>query len=235
MKHLRLYQALAALCCLCAFLCMTASVVYSCVLSRDTMYSGFVLYARTEHFGVGPERYGDYARGITEYLAGKGDRVMVPGENGESRVAFNEKENLHMEDVRGLIRLLSAIRLGTGAVFLGLAAFLYLKRGRNGRALFKGAALGAGLWLMLGAVLTALALSGFDRFFIGFHKLFFRNDLWLLNPQTDLLIALMPTPFFIWYGGEILKKLLPVAALAVALILAAILWNRLPNKEMKTK
>ena len=92
-----------------------------------------------------------------------------------------------------------------------------------------------GLWLLLGAGLTALALSGFDSFFIGFHKLFFDNDLWLLNPQTDLLIALMPTPFFIWYGGEILKRLLPAAALAAVLILAVIILSRLPAKESKTK
>ena len=214
---------------------MTASVVYSCVLSRDTMYSGFLLYSRTEHLGVGAERYGDYARGITEYLAGQGEQVLVPGEDGVSRPAFGEKENLHMEDVRQLIRLLSAVRLGTGALFLGLAAFLYLKAQKAGTALLRGAALGAGLWLLLGAGLTVLALSGFDSFFIGFHKLFFDNNLWLLNPQTDLLIALMPTPFFIWYGGEILKRLLPAAALAAVLILAVIILSRLPAKETKTK
>ena len=233
MKNLRFYQCLAALCCLCAFLSMTASVVYSCVLSRDTMYSGFLLYSRTEHLGVGAERYGDYARGITEYLAGQGDCVLVPGEAGEKHPAFGEKENLHMEDVRQLIRLLSAVRLGTGALFLGLAAVLYLKARNAGKALLRGAALGAGLWLLLGAGLTVLALSGFDSFFIGFHKLFFDNNLWLLNPQTDLLIALMPPPFFIWYGGEILKRLLPAAALAAALILAVIFLSRLPAKETK--
>ncbi len=216
---------------------MTASVVYSCVLSRDTMYSGFLLYSRTEHLGVGAERYGDYAQGITEYLAGKGDQVLVPGEDGASRPAFGEKENLHMEDVRKLIRLLSAVRVGTGALFLGLCAFLCfrVRQGRCGPALLRGAAFGAGLWLLLGAGLTVLALSGFDSFFIGFHKLFFDNNLWLLNPQTDLLIALMPTPFFIWYGGEILKRLLPAAALAVVLILAVIILSRLPAKETKTK
>ena len=235
MKHLRLYQCFAAVACFCFFLCMTASVVYSCVLSRDTMYSGFLLYSRTEHLGVGAERYGDYAQGITEYLAGKGDQVLVPGEDGARCPAFGEKENLHMEDVRKLIRLLSAVRVGTGALFLGLAAFLYLKARKAGPALLRGAALGAGLWLLLGAGLTVLALSGFDSFFIGFHRLFFHNNLWLLNPQTDLLIALMPTPFFIWYGGEILKRLLPAAALAAVLILAVIILSRLPAKETKTK
>ena len=235
MKHLRLYKGLAAVACFSFFLCMTASVVYSCVLSRDTMYSGFLLYSRTEHLGVGAERYGDYAQGITEYLAGKGDQVLVPGEDGVRRPAFGEKENLHMEDVRKLIRLLSAVRLGTGALFLGLAAFLYLKERKAGKALLRGAAAGAGLWLLLGAGLTALALSGFDSFFIGFHRLFFHNNLWLLNPRTDLLIALMPTPFFIWYGGEILKRLLPAAALAVVLILAVIILSRLPAKETKKK
>ena len=235
MKNLRFYQCIAALCCLCAFLSMTASVVYSCVLSRDTMYSGFLLYSWTEHLGVGAERYGDYARGITEYLAGQGDKVLVPGDGGAGRPAFGEKENLHMEDVRQLIRLLSAVRLGTGALFLGLAAVLWLRVRKEwcGPALLRAAALGAGLWLLLGAGLTVLALSGFDSFFIGFHRLFFHNNLWLLNPQTDLLIALMPTPFFIWYGGEILKKLLPAAALAAVLILAVIILSRLPAKETK--
>ena len=221
MKNLRFYQCLAALCCLCAFLSMTASVVYSCVLSRDTMYSGFLLYSRTEHLGVGAERYGEYAQGITEYLAGHGDLVLVPGEDGVSRPAFGEKENLHMEDVRQLIRLLSAVRLGTGALFLGLAAFLYLKARKAGPSLLRGAALGAGLWLLLGAGLTAAALSGFDSFFIGFHRLFFDNNLWLLNPATDLLIRVCPQSMFAHMGARVgvisLAGIIAVSAAATAL------------------
>ena len=65
------------------------------------------------------------------------------------------------------------------------------------------------------AALTAAAVWAavdFDSLFILFHKLSFTNDLWLLDPQTDLLIRLMPTEFFIHYaailGGTWLGTLL---------------------------
>ena len=29
-----------------------------------------------------------------------------------------------------------------------------------------------------------------------FHHIFFNNDLWMLNPDTDLLINIVPEPFF---------------------------------------
>ena len=225
MKHKHLTAALAALCSLCAFLCMTFCVGYSCVMNRNLMHSGFLLYSWTEHFQVPPDRYSDYAAGITDYLAGKTERVQVPDGSGSPADAFHEKENRHMDDVRGLIRLLGLARVLLGALALGGAAALYLaarKKG-GGPAALRGAALGAGVFLLLCAAVAALAAAGFDRFFIAFHRLFFRNDLWLLNPNTDLLVALMPTPFFIWYGGEILKRLLPVFALA-AVTIPVLLW-----------
>ncbi|HQP00577.1 MAG TPA: DUF1461 domain-containing protein, partial [Caldisericia bacterium] len=37
----------------------------------------------------------------------------------------------------------------------------------------------------------------FDKLFINFHLILFRNDLWLLNPETDRLIVLLPEDFFI--------------------------------------
>ena len=30
-----------------------------------------------------------------------------------------------------------------------------------------------------------------------FHEMFFSNDLWLLDPNTDMLINIVPEPFFI--------------------------------------
>ena len=66
------------------------------------------------------------------------------------------------------------------------------------------------------------------------HKLIFANDLWLLNPSTDLLVALMPLPFFIWYAGEMLKSMLPVLGM-MALIIIAWLKTRKTQKETETK
>ena len=42
----------------------------------------------------------------------------------------------------------------------------------------------------------ALFLSDFNKYFTLFHEIFFTNDLWLLDPRTDLLIRMLPEGFF---------------------------------------
>jgi len=37
----------------------------------------------------------------------------------------------------------------------------------------------------------------FDKSFILFHIISFNNDLWLLNPEADLLINIFPESFFL--------------------------------------
>ena len=39
-------------------------------------------------------------------------------------------------------------------------------------------------------------LADFNGFWTTFHQVFFSNDLWLLNPYTDLMINLFPEAFF---------------------------------------
>lgn len=39
-------------------------------------------------------------------------------------------------------------------------------------------------------------LIGFDRFFVAFHELLFRNDAWLFDPTTDPIINVLPEQFF---------------------------------------
>lgn len=39
-------------------------------------------------------------------------------------------------------------------------------------------------------------MADFNGFWTTFHQLFFTNDLWLLNPATDLMINLFPEAFF---------------------------------------
>ncbi len=42
-----------------------------------------------------------------------------------------------------------------------------------------------------------LYLIDFQGAFVKFHEIFFKNDLWQLDPKTDLLIRLMPEEFFV--------------------------------------
>ena len=70
-------------------------------------------------------------------------------------------------------------------------------------------------------ILGVIAAFGFTDAFVLFHRLMFRNDLWLLNPQTDLLIRLMPTAFFERYALLIAGCFLGGAALAEGLALWA--------------
>ena len=38
--------------------------------------------------------------------------------------------------------------------------------------------------------------TDFSKYFIVFHKIFFNNDLWVLDPRTDMLINIVPEGFF---------------------------------------
>ena len=83
-----------------------------------------------------------------------------------------------------------------------------------------GFALSALALLIVASSLTVWGVVNFDGLFVTFHKVAFANDLWLLNPNTDVLLALMPLPFFTWYVGEILKSMLPVLVMMALVIVA---------------
>ena len=46
------------------------------------------------------------------------------------------------------------------------------------------------------ACIGVLAAVDFNACFIVFHKLFFNNDLWILDPTEDLIINILVEPFF---------------------------------------
>ena len=71
-----------------------------------------------------------------------------------------------------------------------------------------------------GALCLGLLLWGlidFGSLFTVFHRLAFTNEGWLLDPRTDLLIRLMPTPFFVDLTVRVFAWMTAVA-LAAALV-----------------
>lgn len=209
------------------FLSLLCSIAASTVTNENLMKQGFLQYAQTAEMNVPASRYGDYAHAIAGYLNGQGDKPKVQNpETGAMENAFSEKENLHLKDVRGLVSLLKSVRWIGGGLVIALIGALYLND-RQGRpqllsGLVRGFALSA---IFLLACFTGLAVWGvlnFDGLFVTFHQVAFSNDLWLLNPHTDLLLALMPIPFFIWYARQMLLSMLPVLGLMLLVIIAFI-------------
>ncbi len=120
---------------------------------------------------------------------------------------FSAKELAHLDDCAHLVRGLKIFGLAslvTGASIC-TAGFFVVRP-----VLLPAAAAAAGVYLLALAAAGLWAWIDFDGFFITFHKLSFSNRLWLLDPERDLLIQMMPLPFFISYIKSILSRVLPV-------------------------
>lgn len=131
------------------------------------------------------------------YLKGDREDLHVPTiVGGEEREFFNEREIAHMEDVQGLF--LGAIflrRLCVGIIAASIILLILAKFDIK-HLLPKMICIGTGLFFFLIAALSLIISTDFTKYFIIFHKIFFDNDLWILDPSTDLLINIVPEPFF---------------------------------------
>lgn len=107
---------------------------------------------------------------------------------------FSVSEIDHMVDVYALFKLMRTLTV----FILGLAALcLYILSLRTGwsRALkMTGeSAIGVLVTLLLFSIIVAL---NFHAAWFKFHQIFFSNDLWLMDPEKDLMIQMLPEPFF---------------------------------------
>ncbi|MCD8083627.1 MAG: TIGR01906 family membrane protein [Clostridiales bacterium] len=131
------------------------------------------------------------------YLRGEREDLHIPTVvDGEPREFFNEREIAHMEDVRGLFLAALQIRRICLVLMVVCVALLLAARADVGRILPQMICIGTGIFFAILAVLTGVIASDFSKYFVIFHHIFFRNDLWILDPTTDLLINIVPEPFF---------------------------------------
>lgn len=140
---------------------------------------------------------------------------------------FDENEVSHMRDVYKLffyMRILMALSI---IVCLGSLRFL-IKKGGFFTTIQK---LGKHLIgvLVLLALFVGLVSLNFNRAFIIFHKVLFSNDLWLMDPNKDLMIQMLPENFF----ADMARN---IAFGTIGLILLfALLGLFIGNKEKKNE
>lgn len=134
---------------------------------------------------------------------------------------FSENEILHMDDVYQLFVTGRTIRLISILVLLAMLA-VAIYRKTLGFLLRDVVYASIGLLLVI-AVIAIVSLFNFQRAFVIFHEILFSNDLWLMDTQSDLMIQMMPTPFFV---GMFVRILILVAVSWVVLLLAFFFLSR---------
>lgn len=131
------------------------------------------------------------------YLRGNRAGLQVKATvDGVNRDFFNAREIAHMEDVKGLFLGALSLRRGCLLIMALCLISLFLLKTDWKRIFPKSLCIGTGVFFGVTALLAAVISSDFNKYFIMFHHIFFRNDLWILNPDTDLLINIVPEGFF---------------------------------------
>lgn len=134
---------------------------------------------------------------MMSYLRGnREDLVVHTIVDGKKQEFFNDREKAHMVDVRNLF--VGGVRLRRGAVAMLILSIglLLVTKGDWKKVLPRSFLIGTGAILAVTVAFSALISTNFNKYFTLFHELFFDNDLWLLDPSTDLLIRLLPEGFF---------------------------------------
>ncbi len=96
----------------------------------------------------------------------------------------------HFAEVKNIF--VSFYILGAVTLAIGAAIVIYKARNRDYSYLPVSAVTAIVLPLLLGLYIAI----DFDRAFLIFHKICFRNDYWIFDPVTDPVIMILPEEFF---------------------------------------
>ena len=168
------------------------------------MYSDFGVYEREyekydvlDDLGMTMEDTMHVTREMMAYL--RGDRDVLSVETtveGRQQDFFNEQDRFHMAEVRDLFIGGLDLRLGAcAAAVLCILILIFLRA--DWRKIVP-----RSYWIVLAvigvllAVFAAAAVIDFNAVFVGFHHIFFDNDLWLFDPAEDYMIRMLPEGLF---------------------------------------
>lgn len=164
--------------------------------------------------------------GVTEhmmdYLIGREDVLSIETDvDGKYQDFFNEQDRLHMADVRNLflggLKLRNVLVISAVAVLMALA---FMKADLK-RFLLRAYGTAMAVFAALLAFLGAACAADFTKCFTIFHKIFFTNDLWLFDPDTDYMIRMLPEGFF----SDMVVRIVLVFAGALAFLGAAVMLS----------
>lgn len=156
--------------------------------------------------------------GLRDYLKRGDERALTP--------YFSKSEVDHMVDVYALFHLMR--RLTLAAAVLAAMSFYVPARRAGVREGLRSVGKATIVLIAAFALLALLIAANFSKAWYTFHTLFFSNKLWLMDPEKDLMIQMLPEPFF--FG--MVKQIGLVMAVGL-LILASLAFLKGNRNEIK--
>ena len=143
------------------------------------------------YIGIDAQQQDAFAAQMASFMAGETD--MQPD-------ILNADEQQHMLDVRNLTQTaagMSKTCMSLAAALAVVAAWTGAKLKRRLMPKLVGVLSAATLIAVIAySVISQIAGGRFEALFVKMHEMLFTNDLWLMNPDTDILIRMMPQTLF---------------------------------------
>lgn len=123
---------------------------------------------------------------------------------GHTQSTFNKKEIRHMVDVKNLYQNVKKVSVIAIVVLLGILFYMFYIDRRKAVAFLTKGVIRATVCLGIFVIVIGMwMVTDFTSFWTWFHIIFFSNDLWLLNPNTDFMICMLPETIFNQLVGAI--------------------------------
>lgn len=158
------------------------------------------------------------AKDVYDYLNGKKDQLSF---------AYTNKEKLHLLDIKNII---FGVKLFTLILFISISLIFFLIYLKKGISILIKTIFWANIFSLLVYLgFIVIFTFYFDQIFLLFHQLFFRNDYWLLDPNTEMLINFFPPEFF----ANLVTKMIEITLLINVIFIILSLAFSLVNKKWR--
>lgn len=206
-----------------------------CTVIASMMFIIALLILSVEAFALNPDYYkGEYEKlgtanelglndqdlqtiteNLLDYTSGTRENLnMQANFNGVQRDVFTDKTEVeHMVDVRTLYLNARSVRTVCLIVTAALLILAFVLSGKKAlKYLCRSFLKVSGVFVIIVAALGIYAAIDFKGFWVSFHHVFFTNDLWQLDPNTSMLIRLVPERFFSDLVAKIIIRFVSIFA-----------------------
>lgn len=193
-----LLYILSVICVLCIIFSLAFTAMEVVIFDESRFHDSYEDNGLYEFIGADEDDLKEITHEMMLYLKGdREDLVMYADIKGKYQQVFEEREILHMVDVQYLF--LAGIKIRNISAVIAIALLILLFALEKKKAI-KPLCISY-LWVMaailiIAVILGIIMLIDFSALFLKFHLMFFDNDLWLLDLDTDVLIQMLPEQFF---------------------------------------